>query len=566
MFELRSQGVTVPEIVKETGINENTIRFWFKRSGVTKKLASYSDEQYQQAVELAKQNTPIHDISKATGIARSSLWHYFKKQGVRVPNASIKYTKEQYKEVDRLRAEGVPVKEIALRVGMNEGSVSARILKSGIKLTKEQKSKILVSYTEDQKNKIIELRKRGTLISDICKEVQLGKTIVKSIIKDFPLSKQVATKNAGLGKLKLKGFTDWFEFYGSMAKEKGGSLLSSKGEYGGTRSKLKWSCSNGHFWESTPQNIRVGCWCPYCSFTSSKGETEVFEYVKQLVGADVDVKNRDRSLIPPYEIDIVVPQLQLAIEFDGLYWHSSANGTFERGRTFKKWCMVKNLGYRHFLIFEDEWKNKPDLVKAMIRWRLKKFEGTTLNASALNIKVLNEKLTVNSFFERNHLNSYGGVYFRAYGLFDGERLLSCVTVKRNFRKKLEIGRFATDYNYNIRGAAGKLIGRIREDFPGEQLFTFSDNRLGDGEVYERIGFRKIIEAKKPSYGYTDLKKRYNRLGFQRINDLDVLRLFPDVPHNEEAQAEGGVHGHVLFGDKNKKFYRIEDCGHTKWVL
>ena len=30
----------------------------------------------------------------------------------------------------------------------------------------------------------------------------------------------------------------------------------------------------------------------------------------------------DRNLIKPYQLDIIIPKIKLAIQFNGLYWHS----------------------------------------------------------------------------------------------------------------------------------------------------------------------------------------------------------------------------------------------------
>jgi len=47
-----------------------------------------------------------------------------------------------------------------------------------------------------------------------------------------------------------------------MARIKGGECLSEK--YIDNRTKLKWKCSKSHEWEATPSGIRGGTWCPYC--------------------------------------------------------------------------------------------------------------------------------------------------------------------------------------------------------------------------------------------------------------------------------------------------------------
>ncbi len=48
-----------------------------------------------------------------------------------------------------------------------------------------------------------------------------------------------------------------------IAEERGGKCLSD--EYKHSRHKLLWQCSNGHQWEAAPVNVKRGTWCPYCA-------------------------------------------------------------------------------------------------------------------------------------------------------------------------------------------------------------------------------------------------------------------------------------------------------------
>ncbi len=47
-----------------------------------------------------------------------------------------------------------------------------------------------------------------------------------------------------------------------LAKAKGGKCLSIK--YAGSAIKLKWQCDKGHQWEATPAHISKGSWCHFC--------------------------------------------------------------------------------------------------------------------------------------------------------------------------------------------------------------------------------------------------------------------------------------------------------------
>ena len=75
-----------------------------------------------------------------------------------------------------------------------------------------------------------------------------------------------------------------------------------------------------------------------------------------------DLIEYDRTLIKPYELDIVIPELYLAIEFNGVYYHSVEAGT-PLGYHLMKTKMCETLNYKLIHIWEDEWNNNNEKVK-----------------------------------------------------------------------------------------------------------------------------------------------------------------------------------------------------------
>ena len=47
-----------------------------------------------------------------------------------------------------------------------------------------------------------------------------------------------------------------------IAKSRDGECLSDK--YMNSQTKLKWRCSEGHEWKAVPSSVKQGSWCPYC--------------------------------------------------------------------------------------------------------------------------------------------------------------------------------------------------------------------------------------------------------------------------------------------------------------
>lgn len=53
------------------------------------------------------------------------------------------------------------------------------------------------------------------------------------------------------------------ELFKELAHERNGECMSAN--YVNMHSKLKWLCERGHEWKATPNSIKRGSWCPYCS-------------------------------------------------------------------------------------------------------------------------------------------------------------------------------------------------------------------------------------------------------------------------------------------------------------
>ena len=87
---------------------------------------------------------------------------------------------------------------------------------------------------------------------------------------------------------------------------------------------------------------------------TSKKEQELIEFCQQFYP---NLIIKDRQLIKPYELDIVIPELHLALEFNGNYYHSIEAGTPLGYHLMKtELCEAKN--YRLIHIWEDEWNEE----------------------------------------------------------------------------------------------------------------------------------------------------------------------------------------------------------------
>lgn len=139
-------------------------------------------------------------------------------------------------------------------------------------------------------------------------------------------------------------------------------------DYVNARTKLHLICPNGHDYYVTWDNwSSKGRRCPKCNKIGiSNWEKEIQNVISKL---DISFIVNDRTqLINPntkcsLELDIWVPQLNKAIECNGLYWHSSD----DRKRCDQiKQQLCKQQGIDLLVITDEEWSNDIDKCKDKI--------------------------------------------------------------------------------------------------------------------------------------------------------------------------------------------------------
>ena len=85
---------------------------------------------------------------------------------------------------------------------------------------------------------------------------------------------------------------------------------------GGTLRKVWWLCKKGHEWIAAINDRNRGKKCPFCNSNTSLLELRIYTEMKYLFN---DVQHRKKHY--GLECDIYIPEYNVAIEVDGVYWH-----------------------------------------------------------------------------------------------------------------------------------------------------------------------------------------------------------------------------------------------------
>ena len=113
-------------------------------------------------------------------------------------------------------------------------------------------------------------------------------------------------------------------------KKRGGVYFLSD-SYENAHVKLEVKCPNGHKYIVTWNRFQQGHKCPECyaESTSSKVEIEIFEFIKNIYDGETISNDRTQIVNPEtgcnLELDVYLPELNKAIEFNGVYWHCLKN-------------------------------------------------------------------------------------------------------------------------------------------------------------------------------------------------------------------------------------------------
>jgi len=304
-------------------------------------------------------------------------------------------------------------------------------------------------------------------------------------------------------------------------------------------------------------------------FQTSKPELELKYFINK-TNIKIKIINNDNNILNWKELDIYLPEYKLAIEYNGLMWHSIWK---HRSSKFNNYFLESKIKNKHLYkteecrkqkiqllhIFENEWIDK---IKQEI-WKNIIINKLWLNKQRIYwrntyIKLVSNKLS-KDFLNRYHLQWNTPSKLKIW-LFDKQSndLLSIMTFwKSRFDKRVdwELLRFSTKNWYNIIWWASKIfkyfVNNYLEDW--QTIKTYADLRFSNWDIYKKLWFELVWQS-KPNYFYFKnwSYKLESRQSFQKHKLKDKLEKFN--PNLSESQN--------MYNNNYRKIY---DCGNLVFI-
>lgn len=285
------------------------------------------------------------------------------------------------------------------------------------------------------------------------------------------------------------------------------------------------------------------------NYNRSNFEKDIADYIQSL---KVQVVTNDRTILQNKELDIYIPNKNIAIEANGSYWHCSLYKDKNYHINKVEQCESKGIHLLH--IFEHDWLdlNMQEKLKALIRCKLN-YSQTIIYARQTVIKQIDNKQKT-EFLNKYHLQNDVSCQV-ALGLYYDDMLIEVMTFgKPRFTDDYdyELLRLCTKHDYKVIGGASKLFKHFIKNNPTNSIISYCNHARFSGKVYTQIGMTYNGHT-TPNYEYVH-NTTLNTLSRQQCMKHKLLVQGFGTPDMTEEQ--------IMF---ERGYLKVYDCGNKRFV-
>lgn len=338
----------------------------------------------------------------------------------------------------------------------------------------------------------------------------------------------------------LSGFNDLATLYPEIIHEWHSTLneFGPDSVTGKSHILIWWICSECKYEWVTDAATRTrtpGGGCKFCNMKrvafTSRAEGELIQFVRDL---DIGhVESNYRALLKyPSEVDIYVPGRQIAIEYNGLYWHSDQYRNDDYHAV--KFDRCEELGVRLIHVWEDDWLYRPEIVRRNLGhvFGISDYPEVSIE-SCLIVEVTEDAAAL--FMIENHLrgNIEGSMRF---GIVHLSELIAVMIINID-GQTVNILRHAS--SRVVPGGVSALISHLTLSLAPSLIIVIADRGTEDDTIYESIGFRLDVRL-PPDYEYALRYHRINKSEYttDRFRDDPNLYYEDGMVERQLADANG----------------------------
>lgn len=271
---------------------------------------------------------------------------------------------------------------------------------------------------------------------------------------------------------------------------------------------------------------------------SSRAELEILSWVQSLG------LTANKHRVGGKEVDVFVPEKNIGLEYNGLYWHCEKN---KEPKYHKEKTDHFNIqGIRIIHVFEHIWRDRNAQVKSFLKAALGKNENR-VGARKCQVVEMNHK-EAKAFAEQYHIQGASSNIKLAIGLIFNDEVVAVATFGLHHRdaKTIVLNRFVGREGWSVIGGLSKIMAHAVRFFDSD-IITWADNSISDGSGYLKAGW--VAQERLPAdYFYTDF-----------TNVISKQSRKKKTVGTPEGMTE---HQHSL----QDGLFRIYDCGKTRMIF
>lgn len=287
-------------------------------------------------------------------------------------------------------------------------------------------------------------------------------------------------------------------------------------------------------------------------------DTSLEIFIQKLLDEyNIEYQTNDRKLLNGLELDIYIPSRQIAIECNGLFFHSAK--IKDNKYHINKYVLCKENGVQLITLWEDQILYQSDIVKSLILSKLGIYKEI-IGARQCCIREIDPH-TCAEFLNTNHIQGETKTNIRL-GLYHNDDLVAVMTFskksklsgsKQMIEGEWELTRFCNKLNISITGGFAKLLKYFKDNYNPKIISSFASNDISNGDIYRKNGFEEDNHITS-AYWYIQKSSyiRYHRSSFTKDR---LEKMGYDIKNKTESEIMD-----------NLPYYKIYDSGHTKYTL